>query len=82
MSGENQTGGGEQTGTIEGPNVIAMPAPPAHVRVLLLDDDPATLLLRAAILRQNGYECLPASSVEEANELLDTIDVALLDYYF
>ena len=52
-----------------------------HVRVLLLDDDPANLLLRAAILRQNGYECFPASSIEEANELLDNIDVAVLDYH-
>ncbi len=51
------------------------------VRVLLLDDDPANLLLRAAILRQNGYECLPAGSIEEANELLDGTDIAVLDYH-
>ena len=51
------------------------------VRVLLLDDDPANLLLRAAILRQNGYECLPAGTVEEAKQLLNEIDLAVLDYH-
>ncbi len=55
--------------------------PPEHVRVLLLDDDPANLLLRAAVLRQNGYECFPASTAEDANELLDQIEIAVLDYH-
>ena len=54
---------------------------PKPVRVLLLDDDPANLLLRSAILRQNGYESMPASSIDEANELLDGIDIAVLDYH-
>lgn len=54
---------------------------PAVVRVLLLDDDPANLLLRAAVLRQNGYEAQPASSIEEANEMLDGTDIAVLDYH-
>lgn len=52
-----------------------------HVRVLLLDDDAAHLLLRAAILRQHGYECLPAMTVQEADELLDSVDIAVLDYH-
>lgn len=65
-----------------GSDVTAMPSPKAApVRVLLLDDDPANLLLRAAILRQSGYECLPASSIEEASQLLDSIDIAVLDYH-
>jgi len=51
------------------------------VRVLLLDDDGANLLLRAAILRQHGYECLSAGTVEEANEMLDGTDIAVLDYH-
>jgi two-component system OmpR family response regulator len=51
------------------------------VRVLLLDDDAANLLLRAAILRQNGYDCFSAGTVEEADELLDGVDIAVLDYH-
>lgn len=49
------------------------------VRVLLLDDDAANLLLRSAVLRQHGYETLTASSIREATELLDCIDIAVLD---
>ncbi|MGI4755461.1 MAG: response regulator [Janthinobacterium lividum] len=51
------------------------------VRVLLLDDDSANLLLRSAVLRQNGYDALPTSSIEEATELLDRTDIAVLDYH-
>jgi len=51
------------------------------VNVLLLDDDPVNLHLRGAILRQHGYASLTASTVEEANQLLDRIDIAVLDYH-
>jgi two-component system, OmpR family, response regulator len=51
------------------------------VRVLLLDDEPNNLHLRAAILRQHGYECVPAASIEEATELFNNIDIAVLDYH-
>ena len=51
------------------------------VRVLLLDDEPDNLHLRAAILRQHGYQCVPASSIEEATELFNKIDIAVLDYH-
>ncbi len=51
------------------------------VRVLLLDDEPANLHLRTAILRQNGYQCIPASTIEEATELFNSIDIAVLDYH-
>jgi len=51
------------------------------VRVLLLDDEPTNLLLRAAILRQHGYHCVPASTIEEATELFNNIDIAVLDYH-
>lgn len=51
------------------------------VRVLLLDDDPANLLLRAAILRQNGYDVLSAGTIEEANAYLEQTDIAVLDYH-
>jgi len=53
----------------------------ASVRVLLLDDEPANLHLRAAILRQHGYECIPAATIEEATELFNNIDIAVLDYH-
>jgi CheY-like chemotaxis protein len=51
------------------------------VRVLLLDDEPTNLHLRTAILRQHGYECIPASTIEEATELFNKIDIAVLDYH-
>lgn len=58
-------------------------APPtlSTVRVLLLDDEPANLHLRTAILRQHGYECIPASTIEEAIEQFSYIDIAVLDYH-
>jgi len=51
------------------------------VTVLLLDDDPVNLHLRSAILRQHGYASVMATSIEEANQLLDKIDIAVLDYH-
>ncbi|MBS1798786.1 MAG: response regulator [Acidobacteria bacterium] len=52
-----------------------------NVRVLLLDDEPANLHLRSAILRQHGYHCIPASTIDEAMEAFNTIDIAVLDYH-
>jgi two-component system, OmpR family, response regulator len=49
--------------------------------VLLLDDDPVNLHLRSAILRQHGYSSVTATTIEEANQLLDQIDIAVLDYH-
>jgi two-component system OmpR family response regulator len=49
--------------------------------VLLLDDEPLNLLLRTAMLRQNGYECIATSTIEEATEQFDQIDIAVLDYH-
>jgi two-component system OmpR family response regulator len=37
------------------------------IRVLLLDDHADNLLLRAAILRQHGYDAISSSSVEDAD---------------
>jgi CheY-like chemotaxis protein len=51
------------------------------VRVLLLDDEPTTLFLRSLALRQQGYECAAASTVEEAMEAIADIDIAVLDYH-
>ncbi len=63
--------------SVPGPELVPTP----WVTVLLLDDDPVTLHLRSAIVRQNGYNTLPASTVEEANQLLDRTDIAVLDYH-
>jgi CheY-like chemotaxis protein len=52
-----------------------------RIRVLLLDDEPDNLFLRATILRQHGYDCIPASTIEEATELFNSIDIAVLDYH-
>jgi two-component system, OmpR family, response regulator len=51
------------------------------IRVLLLDDHPENLLLRSTILRKYGYLTETASTVEEAEKLLDDIDIAVLDYH-
>ena len=51
------------------------------IRVLLLDDREENLLLRSTILRQQGYEAVTAVSIEEAQEKLDAIDIAVLDYH-
>lgn len=53
----------------------------APIRVLLLDDQPDNLLLRSTILRKHGYLTQTANTVEEAEQLLDDIDIAVLDYH-
>lgn len=54
---------------------------PKPIRVLLLDDLPENLLLRATILRQKGYDVVTSESVNEAETHLDEIDIAVLDYH-
>src|ERR1051325_8782848 len=51
------------------------------IRVLLLDDLEENLLLRSTILRQKGYRVVTASTIEEAEKKLDSIDIAVLDYH-
>ena len=51
------------------------------IRVLLLDDRTDNLILRAAILRQHGYEAVTSNSIEEAEKRLHDIDIAVLDYH-
>lgn len=51
------------------------------IRVLLLDDHAHNLVMRAAILRQNGYEAISSSSIEEAEAKIHEIDIAVLDYH-
>jgi two-component system OmpR family response regulator len=63
---------------------IAVATPPvgeALIRVLLLDDHAENLLLRSTILRKYGYVSETASTIQEAIELLDQIDIAVLDYH-
>lgn len=55
--------------------------PSTKIRVLVLDDEKENLHLRAAILRQNGYDVLPANSIDEAMQLFDRTDIAVLDYH-
>jgi len=51
------------------------------IRVLLLDDHPDNLLLRSTILRKFGYQTETAETIEDAEALLDRIDIAVLDYH-
>ena len=51
------------------------------VRVLLLDDEPSNLFLRSIILRQHGYECITAGTIEDALHSFTEIDIAVLDYH-
>jgi two-component system OmpR family response regulator len=61
------------------PGLELVPSP--SVTVLLLDDDTVNLHLRSAILRQHGYASVMAETIEEANQHLDRIDIAVLDYH-
>ena len=51
------------------------------IRVLLLDDREDSLVVRASILRQHGYEVVTSETSEEAQERLDGVDIAVLDYH-
>ena len=63
------------------PSLQIVPRDAGPIRVLLLDDEPANLHLRTAILRQHGYDAAPAATIEEAMALIHDIDVAVLDYH-
>ena len=62
------------------PDVVSI-ASKRPIRVLLLDDREENLILRSAILRQNGYEVRTSSSIEAAQKELPEIDIAVLDYH-
>src|SRR5579883_3075885 len=68
----------KETGQAE---VGVQTTPEQPVRVLLLDDQEDNLLLRSTILRKYGYVTQTASTIEEAEKLLDEIDIAVLDYH-
>lgn len=65
----------------DAPKADAKPEPKKPIRVLLLDDRQDNLILRSAILRQNGYTAVTSASVEEAEAKLGEIDIAVLDYH-
>jgi two-component system, OmpR family, response regulator len=71
----DRTGSG-QNGSNDGTQEVA-----ETIRVLLLDDDVDSLLLRSTILRKYGYLTQTASTIEEAEEMLEDIDIAVLDYH-
>jgi two-component system OmpR family response regulator len=60
---------------------LVLVAQEAPIRVLLLDDHPENLILRATILRKHGYVTETSDTVAEAEKLLDRIDIAVLDYH-
>ena len=62
-------------------NLIEIESGAAPVRILLLDDEPANLFLRAIILRQHGYEVVTAATVDDAISAFPDIDIAVLDYH-
>lgn len=64
-----------------GSKVTVMSMDVNPIRILLLDDLPENLLLRATILRQKGYDVVTSESVEEAETHLEDIDIAVLDYH-
>jgi DNA-binding NtrC family response regulator len=53
------------------------------LRILVVDDDKSICRWLSAVLTAEGYECLAARSIEEAEPLLQKgrIDLALLDIY-
>ena len=61
--------------------VIDAVADSTPIRVLLLDDQVDNLLLRSTILRKYGYLTETAGTIEEAEKLLGSIDIAVLDYH-
>ncbi|HKR26051.1 MAG TPA: response regulator [Acidobacteriaceae bacterium] len=64
-------------------STLSLVSPPATepIRVLLLDDDDNNLLLRSTILRKYGYVTETATTIEQAEQMLDDIDIAVLDYH-
>jgi two-component system, OmpR family, response regulator len=66
----------ESTGTTESPSKST-----GSVRVLLLDDEPLNLHLRSAVLRHHGYQCCAVTTIEDAMEQFDNIDIAVIDYH-
>jgi CheY-like chemotaxis protein/DNA-binding MarR family transcriptional regulator len=57
-------------------------AAPVKTRVLVIDDDPATLQLVGSVLEANGYQCLTAPNAEQALTIVESspqIAIAICD---
>jgi two-component system, OmpR family, response regulator len=78
---ERNSDGRDFGGQDSGVAVASPPAAETLIRVLLLDDHSENLLLRSTILRKYGYVSETASTIHDALELLDQIDIAVLDYH-
>lgn len=70
--------------TTDAPTVQSLQtrAPSTKSRVLVIDDDPATLQVVRSVLDANGYACLTAASAEEALAIVDStpgIPIAISD---
>jgi two-component system, OmpR family, response regulator len=63
------------------PDLTSSGGKTTSIRVLLLDDLEDNLILRSTILRQKGYHVVTASTIEEAEQKLNDIDIAVLDYH-
>jgi DNA-binding NtrC family response regulator len=65
------------------PSIIVGVADEEGLRVLVVDDDNSICRWLNAVLTAEGYECLAARSVDDAEPLLQVgrIDLALLDIY-
>ncbi len=63
------------------PDLTSSGGKTTSIRVLLLDDLEDNLILRSTILRQKGYQVVTASTIEEAEQKLNDIDIAVLDYH-
>src|SRR5579875_1394244 len=81
MQGKAASNECPMTSNEQEPTLTLVQTATAPIRVLLLDDHPENLLLRSTILRKYGYVTETAGTVEEAERLLDNIDIAVLDYH-
>ena len=57
------------------------PATPAHPCILVVEDNPANMMLVVAVLQRAGLQSAQASSAEEARRLIETLqpDLILMD---
>jgi CheY-like chemotaxis protein len=69
--------------TLESDPILALAESPPKPRLLLVDDNQALLLTLRLVLEHNGFEVVPAASVNEALKFIgsETFDVLLSDLH-